>query len=40
MRRFKLWGDENAMIEDPQGEYVLAADVLPILQKASEDSKE
>lgn len=41
MRRFKLWGPDTAMVEDPEGEFVLAADVLPIIEKqASEDPKE
>jgi len=33
MRRYTLWGDENAMVEDKDGPFVLWSDVAPILEK-------
>lgn len=33
MRRYTLWGNENAMVEDEDGPFVLWSDVAPILEK-------
>ena len=33
MRRYTLWGNENALVEDEDGPFVLWADVAPILEK-------